>query len=109
MPSPKPFAKRVLRWFDQHGRKDLPWQRDIDPYRVWVSEIMLQQTQVSTVVPYFERFMARFPKDWEPKKTTRLVTGLKTLTWCFPLVMLTSRPASSRATSSFLISLIISD
>ena len=56
-----PFAERVLDWFDQHGRHDLPWQRDIDPYRVWVSEIMLQQTQVKTVIPYFERFMARFP------------------------------------------------
>lgn len=55
------FAKRVLRWFDQHGRKNLPWQQDINPYRVWVSEIMLQQTQVATVIPYFERFMERFP------------------------------------------------
>ncbi len=55
------FASRLLRWFDEHGRKDLPWQRDIDAYRVWVSEIMLQQTQVTTVIPYFERFMARFP------------------------------------------------
>jgi A/G-specific adenine glycosylase len=55
------FAPRVLNWFDQHGRKDLPWQRDIDPYRVWVSEIMLQQTQVKTVIPYFHRFMAAFP------------------------------------------------
>ncbi|MDZ7670278.1 MAG: A/G-specific adenine glycosylase [Gammaproteobacteria bacterium] len=55
------FAHRVLQWFDSHGRKDLPWQHPIDPYRVWVSEIMLQQTQVSTVIPYFQRFMARFP------------------------------------------------
>ncbi|MCB1690981.1 MAG: A/G-specific adenine glycosylase [Halioglobus sp.] len=61
MPSPKTFAQRVLIWFDQHGRKDLPWQRDTSPYRVWVSEIMLQQTQVKTVIPYFERFMAAFP------------------------------------------------
>ncbi len=56
-----PFATRVLTWFDQHGRHDLPWQREITPYRVWVSEIMLQQTQVATVIPYFERFMTRFP------------------------------------------------
>ena len=56
-----PFAKRLLRWFDQHGRKHLPWQNPITPYRVWVSEIMLQQTQVETVIPYFERFVARFP------------------------------------------------
>ncbi len=55
------FAHRVLEWFDRHGRKDLPWQRDIDPYRVWISEIMLQQTQVRTVIPYFERFVATFP------------------------------------------------
>ena len=55
------FATRLLRWFDEHGRKNLPWQREIDAYRVWVSEIMLQQTQVTTVIPYFERFLARFP------------------------------------------------
>ena len=58
---PNRFATRLLSWFDRHGRKDLPWQHDITPYRVWVSEIMLQQTQVSTVIPYFERFMASFP------------------------------------------------
>ena len=58
---PNDFAARVLAWFDKHGRKDLPWQRDINPYRVWVSEIMLQQTQVTTVIPYFERFMSSFP------------------------------------------------
>lgn len=61
MPSPETFAARVLHWFDQHGRKDLPWQRNTSPYRVWVSEIMLQQTQVKTVIPYFERFMEAFP------------------------------------------------
>ena len=55
------FAIRLLDWFDRHGRKNLPWQVDISPYRVWVSEIMLQQTRVSAVIPYFERFMARFP------------------------------------------------
>ncbi len=54
------FADRLLAWFDTHGRKDLPWQVK-DPYRVWVSEIMLQQTQVQTVIPYYERFMRRFP------------------------------------------------
>ncbi|WP_410474662.1 A/G-specific adenine glycosylase [Guyparkeria sp. TX1] len=56
-----PFAERLLAWFDDHGRHDLPWQHPRTPYRVWVSEIMLQQTQVATVIPYFERFMARFP------------------------------------------------
>ncbi len=55
------FAPALLRWFDADGRKDLPWQRDPTPYRVWVSEIMLQQTQVGTVAGYFERFMTRFP------------------------------------------------
>ena len=55
------FATRLLAWFDEHGRKDLPWQQDTTPYRVWVSEIMLQQTQVQTVIPYFNRFMDRFP------------------------------------------------
>lgn len=55
------FSDEVLNWFDQHGRKDLPWQHDITPYRVWLSEIMLQQTQVTTVIGYFERFVLAFP------------------------------------------------
>lgn len=55
------FSQQLLAWFDQHGRKDLPWQQNVSSYRVWVSEIMLQQTQVATVIPYFERFMKRFP------------------------------------------------
>jgi len=55
------FQAWVLAWYDRHGRKDLPWQIARDPYRVWVSEIMLQQTQVATVIPYFQRFMGRFP------------------------------------------------
>jgi A/G-specific adenine glycosylase len=55
------FADRILEWFGSHGRKNLPWQREPTPYCVWVSEIMLQQTQVATVIPYFQRFMASFP------------------------------------------------
>ena len=55
------FSRAVLRWFKQHGRHDLPWQVDRDPYRIWVSEIMLQQTQVVTVIPFFNRFLKRFP------------------------------------------------
>ena len=55
------FSARLLEWYDRSGRKHLPWQREINPYRVWVSEIMLQQTQVTTVIPYFERFMVSFP------------------------------------------------
>jgi A/G-specific adenine glycosylase len=59
--SPIQFQQCLLSWFDVHGRHDLPWQRDITPYTVWVSEIMLQQTQVASVVGYFQRFMQRFP------------------------------------------------
>jgi A/G-specific adenine glycosylase len=55
------YADRLLLWWDQHGRQDLPWQHPRTPYRVWISEVMLQQTQVATVIPYFERWMARFP------------------------------------------------
>ncbi|MGY0562572.1 MAG: A/G-specific adenine glycosylase [Paraglaciecola chathamensis] len=55
------FANRILSWFDSHGRKDLPWQQGKTPYSVWVSEIMLQQTQVKTVIPYYQKFMQRFP------------------------------------------------
>jgi A/G-specific adenine glycosylase len=55
------LATRLLRWFDRHGRKDLPWQHPRDAYRVWLSEVMLQQTQVTTVVAYFERFVAALP------------------------------------------------
>jgi A/G-specific adenine glycosylase len=51
----------VLAWWDHHGRHDLPWQKDRTAYRVWVAEVMLQQTQVGTVIGYFERFMQRFP------------------------------------------------
>lgn len=57
----KSFAARLLSWFDRHGRHDLPWQHPRSPYRVWLSEVMLQQTQVAAVIPYFERFVARFP------------------------------------------------
>jgi A/G-specific adenine glycosylase len=55
------FSGNILTWFDKHGRKHLPWQKNRTPYRVWVSEIMLQQTQVTTVIPYYERFMESFP------------------------------------------------
>ena len=55
------FSGRLLNWFDEHGRKNLPWQQNRSAYRVWLSEIMLQQTQVITVIPYFERFIKAFP------------------------------------------------
>lgn len=66
------FADQLLAWFDIHGRHDLPWQIKNDPYKVWVSEIMLQQTQVKTVLQYYTRFITRFPDvkslaeaDWD--------------------------------------------
>ena len=57
----KSFAERMIDWQQAWGRHDLPWQRTRDPYRIWLSEIMLQQTQVSAVVPYYRRFLERFP------------------------------------------------
>jgi A/G-specific adenine glycosylase len=75
------FAERLLAWFERQGRHDLPWQRDATPYRVWVSEIMLQQTQVAVVIPFFERFMARFPDlavlaEAKPDEVLHLWSGL---------------------------------
>ena len=66
MPAARPsFASRIVSWQEAHGRHDLPWQRTRDPYRIWLSEVMLQQTQVATVIPYYERFLARFPTGRE--------------------------------------------
>jgi len=59
--TPKQFQSRLLDWHKQHGRTTLPWQKNINPYRVWISEIMLQQTQVTTVIPYYQRFIKSFP------------------------------------------------
>jgi len=58
----KDFAERLIRWHQRHGRHDLPWQNTTDPYRVWLAEIMLQQTQVATVIPYYLRFLERLPR-----------------------------------------------
>ncbi len=55
------FTKNLLAWYKVHGRKNLPWQRNLDAYSVWLSEIMLQQTQVQTVIPYYSRFLEKFP------------------------------------------------
>jgi A/G-specific adenine glycosylase len=55
------FASTLVQWQRRHGRKGLPWQASTDPYRVWLSEVMLQQTQVSAVIPYYQRFLERFP------------------------------------------------
>ena len=59
--SAKKFSDNILSWYHQQGRKHLPWQQNKTPYRVWISEIMLQQTQVATVIPYYQRFMESFP------------------------------------------------
>jgi len=59
--SPHTFSQRIIKWYQRHGRKNLPWQMQRTPYSVWISEIMLQQTQVATVIPYFRRFMEKFP------------------------------------------------
>ena len=55
------FSEHLIDWQHKHGRHDLPWQNTCDPYRIWLSEIMLQQTQVNTVIPYYQRFLRRFP------------------------------------------------
>ncbi len=63
--SAEKFGQQVVSWYHQQGRKHLPWQQDKTPYRVWISEIMLQQTQVATVIPYYQRFMTSFPSITE--------------------------------------------
>lgn len=75
------LTQRLLAWFERHGRNGLPWQQNPTAYRVWVSEVMLQQTQVATVIAYFERFMARFPSvqslaEAPPDEVLHLWTGL---------------------------------
>ena len=60
-PDSQTFSDRLIDWFDQYGRKELPWQQQKSEYKVWISEIMLQQTQVNTVIPYFDRFISTFP------------------------------------------------
>ena len=55
------FAARLVAWQARHGRHDLPWQNTRDPYRIWLSEVMLQQTQVAAALPYYTRFLAAYP------------------------------------------------
>lgn len=79
--TPPRLTQKLLKWFDHQGRHHLPWREQINPYRVWISEIMLQQTQVSTVIPYFERFMQKFPSlkqlaEAEEDAVLHLWTGL---------------------------------
>jgi A/G-specific adenine glycosylase len=75
------FSEAILKWYDKFGRKTLPWQQNKTPYKVWLSEIMLQQTQVATVIPYFDRFIDRFPTvqalaSAEQDEVLHLWTGL---------------------------------
>ena len=69
------LARKLLSWFDRHHR-DLPWRHDRDPYRIWVSEVMLQQTQVATVLRFYERSYGCFPRSmtWLPR-TNRTCCG----------------------------------
>jgi A/G-specific adenine glycosylase len=76
-----PYATAILKWYDAYGRKNLPWQQNKTAYSVWLSEIMLQQTQVATVIPYYERFLERFPTvidlaNAEQDEVLHLWTGL---------------------------------
>ena len=57
------FSHQVVQWYLDHGRHDLPWRKKVTPYRIWISEIMLQQTQVKTVIPYFKNFIQKFPSQ----------------------------------------------
>lgn len=80
-PAEGKFSQAILEWFDLHGRKTLPWQFNKTPYRVWISEIMLQQTQVATVIPYYQRFMEHYPDivalaDAPEDEVLHLWTGL---------------------------------
>ena len=56
------FSNRIINWYKNNGRHDLPWRKNISPYSIWISEIMLQQTQVKTVIPYFNKFIEKYPK-----------------------------------------------
>ena len=55
------LAKKLIQWHESHGRKNLPWQKTSDPYHIWLSEVMLQQTQVKTVIPFFKKFISKYP------------------------------------------------
>jgi A/G-specific adenine glycosylase len=55
------FSKKIISWYEISGRTNLPWRKNITPYRVWISEIMLQQTQVKTVIPFFKKFIKKYP------------------------------------------------
>ena len=89
MTLPDGFARRMVDWQRLHGRQSLPWQNTQDPYRVWLSEIMLQQTQVSTVLDYFPRFLGRF------RMCRRWPLRRKTMSWpCGVDWAITAAPAT---------------
>ena len=64
------LGEKISNWYVKNGRRNLPWRNNISPYRVWISEIMLQQTQVNTAIAYFERFMAKYPDLQTIKKAS---------------------------------------
>ena len=64
------FSQQVVQWYLDHGRHDLPWRKKVTPYRIWISEIMLQQTQVKTVIPYFKNFIKKFPSQKKLSEAT---------------------------------------
>ena len=75
------FSKNLISWHKNHGRHNLPWQKKINPYKIWISEVMLQQTQVKTVLPYYEKFIKKYPtiKDLSNSKLDDILeiwTGL---------------------------------
>ena len=73
------FSSSVYEWYKEFGRKNLPWRKKVTPYRIWISEVMLQQTQVKTVIPYFNRFISKFPNlDSLSKATEQEILALWT-------------------------------
>jgi A/G-specific adenine glycosylase len=57
------ISRQISQWYLEHGRHDLPWRKKVTPYRIWISEVMLQQTQVKTAIPYFKNFIRKFPNQ----------------------------------------------
>jgi len=98
------LASRLIRWQVRHGRHDLPWQRTRDPYRIWLSEVMLQQTQVATVIPYYERFLARFP-DVLLQAHGVVAARIEILLIDFATVVLIQMPAQEHSRDELLICL----
>ena len=73
------FSSSIYDWYKEFGRKNLPWRKKVTPYRIWISEVMLQQTQVKTVIPYFNRFISKFPNlDSLSKATEQEILALWT-------------------------------